>query len=237
MATTDRSADEQNVEDFVQMAKESLGEDLLKQPGAVLYSSWETLKDGEYYFLGVNPAGSGEATPKTIRESLDELGTSTTNEYLDVSWYSNPTDTKRRPLQQRFKFLFEDALRVDPRSVCASNLIFKSSKKEKDAGGWPMAKKCWPVHKAIIQEIVQPRVIITFGILPFDFILNTLGGTRPKEEDSRHGNWTWRYSILEETGQKLIGLPHLSIYAIDSQSRAGVVRGISKRIKSDYQPD
>jgi hypothetical protein len=211
--------------------------DVLGKPGWMLYSSYTTLVRGEYYFLGVNPAGSGEVPPKTVQYSLDGLTGFTKeagkNQFLDVSWNDDPESKERRPLQERFRFLFEDELGLDPHTVCASNLIFKSGKKEKDSGGWPMAEKCWPIHKAIIQEIVKPRVIITHGRLPFDFISDKLKGKPIQEpQPCKHGNWTWRCSRLE-TGQKLIGLPHLSIYAIDSQSRADIVKEIVKQIQSD----
>jgi len=95
-----------------------------------------------------------------------------------------------------------------------------------------MAEKCWSVHEAIIREIVKPRVIITHGSLPFDFISYKLRG-KPLEEpqECKYAKWTWRCSRLEETGQKLIGLPHLSIYPINS--RADIVQEIVKQIQSD----
>ena len=234
----DQFAYKQNVEKIRHIA-EKMDEDVLGLPGWILYSSYKTLVRGDYYFLGVNPAGSGEDRPKTVRDSLDSLIRLTEeadkNQFLDISWYDDPKETKLRPLQERFKFLFETALRVDDaHTICASNLIFPSSKKESSAGGWPMAEKCWPVHEAIIQEIVQPRVIITHGNLPFDFISGKLGG-RPlgKPQLCGHANWTWRCSRLEKTGQKLIGLPHMSIYAINSPDRAGIVEDIVKQIQSD----
>jgi len=235
MVTYEQSADKQVVLDFIQRAKDFLRErNLLGEPGAVLYSTCETLKQGDYYFLGVNPAGSGEDNPTTIEDSLDKLGTSEENEYLDVSWYPDKDDKRRRPLQERFRFLFEDALGVEnPRSICASNLIFRSSKKEKDSGRSPMAEKCWPVHELIIRDVVRPRVIITHGSLPFDFISHKLGGQLLNvPQDCKHGKWTWRCSRLE-TGQKLIGLPHLSIFAINSSNRTDVVREIVKQIQFD----
>jgi hypothetical protein len=97
-----------------------------------------------------------------------------------------------------------------------------------------MANKCWAVHEAIIREIVRPRVIITHGSLPFNFISTKLGGKPLGEpQKCKHANWTWRCSRLEETGQKLIGLPHLSIYAINSPSRTDIVQKIVEQIQSD----
>jgi hypothetical protein len=77
-------------------------------------------------------------------------------------------------------------------------------------------------------------VIVTHGSLPFDFISGKLRG-KPlgKPQQCKHGNWTWRCSRLEETGQKLVGLPHLSKYAINSPGVTDVVQRIVKQIQSD----
>jgi uracil-DNA glycosylase len=85
---------------------------------------------------------------------------------------------------------------------------------------WKLAETCWPVHEAIL-KIVQPRAVITFGKLPFDFIRKKLNGSSPATEDSGHGKWQWRSSKLE-TGQFLIGLPHLSRYAPQAKVNEGV---------------
>jgi hypothetical protein len=234
VATNELSAYERNVSAVVEKARECLAE-ILQESGTILYSSCETLKAGDYYFLGVNPGGSPEETKETIQSTLEELrALKKQNAYLDQCWCGKECIGCCRPLQKRFRFLFEDVLEVDPRVVCATNLIFRRSRSERDAGGWKMADKCWAVHKAIIQEIVKPRVIITHGSLPFDFISDKLGGKLlEKPRLCEWANWTWRCSRLEETGQKLVGLPHLSIYAIDSQSRADIVREIVKQIQSD----
>jgi uracil-DNA glycosylase len=232
----DQSAYQQNVEQIRQIA-EKMGVEVLGQEGWILYSSYTTMVRGDYYFLGINPAGSEEVPPKTVQDSLDGLTEFTEeadkNQFLDIPWNGD----QFLPLQKRFKFFFKkEHCGVDPDSVCASNLNFLSRKKEKDSGGWKMkemANKCWAIHNAIIREIVKPRVIITHGSLSFDFISYKLRGKPIQEQPCNWGNWTWRCSRLEETGQKLIGLPHLSRYAIDSQSRADIVKEIVKQIQSD----
>ena len=213
MATNDPLLYERNVADVVRIAEESLGT-ILDKSGTILYSSCETLKPGKYYFLGLNPGGSDENT-ETIRSSLNqlELGKSTKNAYLDEDWGSDSRsyDKAGHPLQMNFNCLFE-ALGEDSRTVCASNLIFKRSADEGGAGYPELAELCWPVHKAIL-EIVCPSAIITFGKQPFDFIRGKIGETDHEKYPSGHGKWTWRYSILK-TGEKLIGVPHLSLYAL-----------------------
>lgn len=204
---------EQNVAAVVQKAEVALKE-LLDESGTILYSSCESLKPGKYYFLGLNPGGA-DADTKTIRQSLGNLNTVKDSAYLDEDWSSDSRsyDKARHPLQKNFKCVFE-ALGEDPRAVCASNLIFSRSLSEKGAGGRERAELCWPVHKSIL-EIVRPISIITFGQQPFDFIRDKVGGTDPEKYPSGHGQWKWRYSILK-TGEKLIGLPHLSRYALRS---------------------
>jgi len=201
----------------------------LGESGTILYSSCETLKPGKYYFLGLNPGGSEKDT-QTIGQSLAdlELGRSTNNAYLDQDWSGfRKYSTGGHPLQRNFQYLFEK-LQEELESVCASNLIFTRSIGEKGAGGRERAELCWPVHEAIL-KIVRPVAIITFGRQPFNFIREKLSGTPPEDSRAGHGTWTWRYSILK-TGEKLIGLPHLSRYAL--RNHPDVVGNIRKRIGS-----
>jgi hypothetical protein len=209
MAFNDPASYERNVATVVQEAYKSLSA-ILDESGTILYSSCETLKPGKYYFLGLNPGGPEEGT-KTIRQSLDELGTSRVNAYLDQSWCSDPDCKGCRPLQKSFKFLF-DGLEIDPRAVCASNLIFKRSADERGAGYPELAKPCWIVHEAILR-VVQPHAIITFGDETFRFVAKQLGGGSVQYFDSGHGNWACQ-SLTKKGVPTLIGLPHLSRYAL-----------------------
>lgn len=225
MATDDPSLHERNIVAVVRKANESLGA-ILDESGTILYSSSATLKPGKYYFLGLNPGGT-DANTNTIRQSLGNLGTRTDNAYLDEDWSSDSRSygKGRHPLQKSFRSLFV-ALGEDPRAICASNLIFSRSISEKGAGGAKRTELCWAVHEAIL-EIVRPAVIITFGRQPFNFFRYKLSGTAAEDSRAGHGNWTWRYSILK-TGEKLIGLPHLSRYALISHP--DVVNGIRELI-------
>jgi len=234
MAINDPSSCERNVAAVVREAKESLGT-VLHDSGTILYSSCTTLKPGKFYFLGLNPGGPEEGT-KTILRSLDELSSSTVNAYLDEDWSSAARKFANggHPLQQNYRFLFKELLEIkeDPTDVCASNLIFRRSIGERGAKYEELVDKCWRVHEAIL-EIVRPMAIITFGRQPFDFIKEKLHGDYHQPEKTKHGNWTWRYSILE-TGEKLIGLPHLSRYAV--RNDPDVVKGIRSLLNRNRQP-
>lgn len=116
-------------------ARECLTE-ILQDSGTILYISCKTLKPGDYYFIGVNPGGSPEETEETIQSTLQKLGGTYENAYLDQCWCGKEGCTGCcRPLQKRFRFLFEDVLEVEPRVVCTTNLIFKRSRSERGAGG------------------------------------------------------------------------------------------------------
>src|SRR5437667_7472053 len=111
-------------EDFAEFARTHL-RSLLDLSGKVLYSSADTLREGSVYLLGHNPGGDpARRVQNTIRASLDTLPTKGTNDYIDESWGNRPAGTQ--PLQKRVRWLLE-SLRLDPRTVTASNLIFPRS--------------------------------------------------------------------------------------------------------------
>ncbi len=75
-----------------------------------------------------------------------------------------------------------------------------------------VAPECWKVHELIL-EIIKPRAIITFGRKPFDFVSVKLGASNFCEIRADHSTWTCR-AARDKNGRVLIGLPHLSPYAL-----------------------
>ena len=213
--------------EILQIAKNNLI-GLLDKPGSILYSSHETLKPGKVYLLGFNPGGSDG---KPIELSIDQILSSTSNAYLDESW-ENKNGTWRKgeaPLQKRIKWILE-GIKLNPRDVCASNLIFFRSRNANDIS-FSLAEQCWPVHEAIL-SIVKPKLIITFGnseISPYSFLNSVLGG----EEESfpaGHGNWRLKGFNGEINGHPVYvaGLPHLSRYSPIGKNH--VVEWLSEKI-------
>ena len=206
MGINDPSLHERNVAAIVLQAEASLGP-ILNVLGTILYSSCETLTKGKFYFLGLNPGGGSE---RTISQSLDELahGKPTENAYFDQNWSGKRTyDIGEHPYQQDFKCLFA-GLTDDPRKVCATNLIFKGSPDARELRIQELARLCWSVHKVII-EIVQPEVIVTFGMDAFKFVAKEFRGGPPEPHEARPGYWSWKHSILAYD-KKLIGVRHPS---------------------------
>ena len=113
------------VEVFCREAMLSL-EDLLDKSGSVLYSSFETMRPGEFYLLGLNPGGDPVNHEKdTIRRHLGTLPGNTNNAYTDEYWgpYQEgpegdaPLKKGDAPLQIRLRYLF-DKLGFDIRNHC-----------------------------------------------------------------------------------------------------------------------
>ena len=140
------------------LALESLG-DLSDRSGLLLYSSHETLRPGEVYFLGFNPGGDA---PTPLRRTVPEILTQTENAYLDECWAPGGRSyaAGRAPMQMRTVQVLK-ALGLDPRAVCSSNLIFVRSVDSKGVENY-MADRCWPVHRAVL-DIVRPRLIVSCG--------------------------------------------------------------------------
>ncbi|EOB2031366.1 hypothetical protein ACIRCE_003710, partial [Vibrio cholerae] len=187
---------------------------LLDDHGEVIYSSADTLKKGDIYLLGLNPGGCGFIT---IKEHIETMLSKTKNSYLDEEWpNANPIyDEGCAPLQRRVRWLLEE-IGYDVRDVCSSNLIFTTSRSSKELC-FGLAGTCWAFHECVL-EIVQPKLIITFGnsetsASPYFFLKSLLKG---EEESipSGHGGWVCK-SFTTKINNRItcvIGLPHLSYY-------------------------
>ncbi|MFL5739898.1 MAG: hypothetical protein ACJ75B_06745 [Flavisolibacter sp.] len=176
------------------------------EEGSFLYSSINTLKKGDYYLLGINPGGSGG---QTLKSSLDNLPKKLSNDY-DDDW----SETKKytpggAPLQNRLRSLFAD-VNVSLENVCATNLVFIKSKNQKGIAIWELAEKCWPVHRLFL-NIVEPKYIITFGKITFQFISKKNQLQQLTTIPSGHGNWKVQIAYKPDF-PTLIGFPHFSRY-------------------------
>jgi len=205
-----------NLKKFISFAESKLG-DMLKESGNILYSSASTLRPGSVYLIGYNPGGDPDCIKTTIQETLNGLPGKTENGYIDESWGGK--EAGKNILQCRVRYLLEDICGLKTEEVCASNLIFKRSEDAKSIKFKECADICWPVHERIIQ-IVSPSLIIAFGNgnnSPYSYLRNRLKG---KDEDwikSGYGKKRIWYckSFRSDKGILVIGLPHLSRYAIN----------------------
>jgi len=209
------------------LAKQCLA-DSLGEPGSILYSSHETLKAGPVYLLGLNPGGTGGAP---IIQNIEGMLNNRDCAYLDECWKNKISCWPKgeAPLQVRISWIL-DAIGLNIREVCASNLIFFQSREAKDIN-YSLAPKCWPIHQAIL-EIVRPRLILAFGnsaISPYRYLYEIFCGSEERFP-SGHGNWSVKGFDTSMNGQKvyIVGLPHLSRYSIIGKDR--IVRWLRSKL-------
>ena len=204
-------------EDLIELGEQLFGH-LYNRYGEGLYSSHETLKKGNVYLLGLNPGGDGHTL---LGNHIQKMLTKPDNAFIDEKW-GNKHALGNAPLQKRVKSLLT-GINQRVEDVCASNLIFTTSRSSShDNYNFGFAGTFWPFHQAII-EIVQPKLILTFGNSrlhsPFGF-LKSLYCEEPDKSNfeeiaSGHGKWKCYGFKTNINGREtsVIGLPHLSYYS------------------------
>ena len=149
--------------------------DLLNRSGSVLYSGDETIKDGDWYFLGSNPGGhDDEKGVDTVKNQLLKFEKPKTfNEYFEGVW-TNPHH------QDNIKLFFDD-LNLNLKEILSTNLCFVRSSEESTYTSVYEKKtpkeqrredneKCWKVHEYLLSE-VKPKFIICNGTTSRNFIV------------------------------------------------------------------
>lgn len=197
---------------------------ILDDMGEVVYSSHETLKKGDVYLLGLNPGGSSQEHPEThipytIRTHLERMLRRETNSFIDECWENGLSNFPigEAILQKRVIALLKGIGIDDPRTVCASNIIFKTSRSSADLC-FGLAGLCWPVHEAIL-KIVQPSLILTYGIQKvsaYEFLKALfLKGDELPPQPASHGKWNCRGFHCDIDGNPtfVAAVPHLSYYS------------------------
>ncbi|WP_214650326.1 uracil-DNA glycosylase family protein, partial [Vibrio anguillarum] len=139
--------------------------------------------------MGLNPGGSGFIS---IGDHIDQMLTRTENSYLDEAWVNGISkyEVGQAPWQKRVSWLMEQ-LGYDVRDVCSTNLIFTTSKSSNELC-FGLAGICWAFHESVL-EIVQPKLIITFGnaetsASPYFFLKSLFKGNETTIA-SGHGQW------------------------------------------------
>lgn len=202
-------------EDLIKIGIETLPL-ILNKDGEIIYSSHETLKKGDIYLLGLNPGGGGG---KKIKNHLGDILKKDHNSYLDESWDSikrSEIPKGQAPLQIRVDHLITQ-LGYNTRDVCASNLIFVTSRSADDIN-YGLAGYCWRFHQHIL-ELVQPKIILCFGISSvsaYSFLWSLYGDGKEAVKKAGHGDWKCKAFTTNIEGRPttVVGIPHLSYYSI-----------------------
>jgi hypothetical protein len=189
--------------------------------GRFMYNHISTLRQDDFYLLGINPGGDPEIIKEWLRDEVFN--------WLD--WKKNQSAFDE--FNSSYKRLLEELckkLRREFHDICASNLFFVRAQREKDRkhGDKSLSKtlrdfglkqngdKFWPVHQAVI-DIVEPKCILVIGFGAFDKIFKLMRSLNKSlvlsDEKISCGKYYRKIVTGEhETGKpfKLIGIPHTS---------------------------
>lgn len=145
---------------------EPLGDVFLQRNGQILYSGIDTLRPGDFYFVGFNPAADG-TNPRLCEVPLDRQHWSA---YTQQCWKHKHeesavcSDAGRAPHQRRVQGIMAE-LGLQAEETFAANLIFVESRnteeiKEEIRNG--LFETCWQVHQKML-AVVRPKYIVCLG--------------------------------------------------------------------------
>ncbi len=195
--------------------------------GSLLYSGYETIKKGEWYFLGQNPGGHADSQDENdkIVKQINRTNKSL-NEYFDGQWMSKQgyiCSPGSQHHQVNIKNLFS-TLDVNLKETCSSNLSFVRSRTTFFYSG-SITKDfelCWDVHRYLL-NIVRPKNILCNGSKARNFILKKMFGVKHgSHQEKRVSNKLKCYFdvgniLISDTDEplmdvRLFSIPHLGIY-------------------------
>ena len=142
-----------------------LPQEMRQENGQILYSGIDTLRSGEFYFFGFNPAADGTNPPL----SNPELHPKEWSAYACQCWMDKGkcnakecSKTGEAKHQKNVKQIMSE-LGLDPKTTFATNFIFVESKDvnalKKRAKFATYVENCWRVHKKML-AVVRPKYIV-----------------------------------------------------------------------------
>ncbi len=219
---------------LISLVKEYCGEEVLGKSGGVLYSSYSTVKPGDYVIFGINPGGDPvQMSQWTIECDIEykykkSIEKGTWNEYIDEIWSGEEPGESifQRRIRRLSEFLFGSESKL--RDICALNLVFIRTRNEKGIN-YKLFNRFWRVNEWFIRT-VQPKCIITIGKKPYEYLhqkFSEYGSKKvcEKKFPASHGNWKIRISkITEPSGLVdkpivILHIPHLSRYKVSGKKQ------------------
>lgn len=163
--------------------------------GSILYSGYDAFSSpSPIYVMSINPAGDPDEITKTIAESTREMLLENRSEYsayLDESWDGQRIGAAF--VQGRMQRLLIEGLKLDPRQVPVTNLVFQRTR---SAGEIPRERfaECWKFHE-VMTERLGARVIVCLGKGIADHARRMAQAHEPIEEN--YGPDTWIYRAID----------------------------------------
>ncbi|MFC3703350.1 uracil-DNA glycosylase family protein [Devosia honganensis] len=168
----------------------------------LLASPISCLNECRVAFIGLNPGGNEDTGHARLAMDVGSA-------YVEERWAGYAPG--QSPLQRQVQRLFRN-LEVEPPHVLAGNLVpFRSP----DWAALPNKTRALAFGNTIWTELLrraEPELIVTMGGTVFESLAAQLGLTRMKRVASGWGQVAIRYG--EADGRKMVGLPHLSRFAL-----------------------
>lgn len=199
---------------IMELIKKKSEFDIWGTSGSIFYTGYGTLlKPNGVYLLGINPGGSKEKT-LNVEEQFEELLKGKDcfyNAYKDEDWGKN--NGLQRAVEGAFK-----KLNLCLRETCGSNLIFERT------GGIKELKNKYKdkindyynyqisIHDYIINNIINPSVIISFGGAPYKVLSENWKNKQEEEDDLKRvtGITSPKYIESKDGDKILCYFPHSS---------------------------
>ncbi len=183
----------------------------------LLYSPAVVLEGASVAFVGLNPGGSKKPNDHA------EFAMASGSAFVEERWKGRPPGAA--PLQRQVLSLFE-MLGERPEDVLAGNLVpFYTPSRWTDLPDDEKKKAAVAFGQELWRDMIRqarPSLVIAHGKLPFEALRKTLGGTAPREYDLEWAGAPGRRCTWQ--GGALVGLPHLSSYAVVTSRRTAVRR-------------
>lgn len=218
--------------------------EILNKSGGVLYSSYRTVREGDFFIMGLNPGGSPEdMSDCTIKQDIERICSRERenrwwNEYLDERWDNKEPGTDK--LQLHIRHFIRGLLGDEDmlRKICASNLCFIRTRNEDDlnfkySSLFKCFDFCWPVNEWLLAK-VKPKILIVFSKPACDYIkLKFKVSGSEKVFDAKWDKWKIRIAkapLNGITGKEtfLLNIPHLSRYTFEG--REDLIRKIKEEL-------
>ena len=166
---------------------------------------------GGIYVLGYNPGGDPETHgTETVSRHTNYVMSDAPDRwsaYMDEVWQGRGS-----VMQTRMQYLFR-ALKLDPRQVPSSNLIFTRSRRGADLKmkSRELINLCWKFHAEVIKQL-QPAAIICLGSDCGSVVRTKVGGGLIDTLSERYEGRSWAsYAWQRADCPAIIQITHPSV--------------------------
>lgn len=182
---------------------------ILDQSGSVFYTGYGTLLDPNgVYFLGINPGGNPRENPETVEENLSNV----LNKRRYYNAYDAKEDWEGSKVQDAVVDIFKK-LEISLKKTCASNLVYERSIDTKSLENKTVKfNSSIYIHDYIINNILNPSVIISFGSHAYNTIKKSWIDDKKESEalNTCYKNGSPCYYESMSGDKLLVYIPHTS---------------------------